>query len=43
MAFAAALARALPEDGVHLDGAFPAMRFLPLAHPSASMRASFDA
>jgi cytochrome P450 len=41
VAFTAALARATPEGGLHLDGPFPAMRYLPLLHPSASMRASF--
>ncbi len=41
VAFTAALARAVPEDGLRLDGPFPAVRYLPLLHPSASMRASF--
>lgn len=41
VAFTAALARTTPEDGLRLDGPFPATRYLPLLHPSASMRVSF--
>jgi cytochrome P450 len=40
--FAVALGRELPAGGPRLRGAFPASRYLPILHPSASMRARFD-
>lgn len=40
--FAVALARLLPASGPRLEGGFPAMRYLPLLHPSASTKLRFD-
>lgn len=42
VAFATALGRALPVGGPRLQNGFPAPRYLPLLHPSASMKARFD-
>lgn len=42
VAFATALGRALPALGPRLQNGFPAPRYIPLLHPSASMKARFD-